>query len=120
MSVRASITGAVLALLAVAACSAPDRVAVAWSDLVVADDRTSLTVTTWYPGHCIKVADGVDVDGRDGEVIVSAFMRRADGVGARDECTLECASVTQRVTFGDPLPDLPIRPPDDHRLGCGS
>jgi hypothetical protein len=87
----------------------------------LSNDRRTLSVTTFYPvvGHCIKNADGLEVD-FDGDVaVVSAWMRSDTPAGAL--CTLECGFVTQSITLDVPVPaTIGFVSSDDAFPGCGT
>ena len=85
----------------------------------VSADRMTLTVTTSFPniGHCIRIADAVDVAVEDDVAIISAWMR--SDTPAEGMCTPDCGSVTQSVRLTMPLPDgVDFASPADAYPGC--
>lgn len=99
----------------------PSRVLVAPDSVELSADRQTLSVTTSYPaiGHCITIADGVEVNLDDGSAVVSAWMR--SDTPAEGMCAPLCDSVTQLVTLAEPLPDgITFAYPDNAYPGCSA
>ncbi len=106
-----------IALVVLAGCSGVDRFDVQWSDVVVADDRRSIDVTSYEGPFCAQDPDGVGIEIGADEIVVWAWLHDEDGA---DECTAECGMVTQQLELDEPLPDLPIVQRGRAYLGCGS